>query len=776
MGLGRLGAACYRHRWLTVLVWIAGVACLITLWMKFGAAANNDFTGSDPGQTLLNEHFARQSGDTLTLAIRSQEKITDPAMQDRVVQALAPFRHAPHVTGVSDPFTTPGQVSGDGHIAYATVQFDIQGADIPGSEATALMHDASAASGHGVTLSLGGDVVDLAETPYGGPGNGIGVGAAAIVLLIAFGSLLAMGLPIATALMGIGSGLALIALLGHVFPAPSFSPIVAAMIGLGVGVDYALFIVTRFRAELRGVPGGRLPGRAPLLAGVQAPDAVVTAMRTAGRAVLTAGTTVVIGMLGLLVLRQSLLNGVAIAAAATVAMTVIAALTLLPALLGFTGTRLARPSRLNSFLGDRLFGRGAGKRGHEAEAGAGDRTGRRSQRGHAVGAGAENAARSATMPVAQRWAGVVQRHPVLAAVASVVLIGVLAAPALTMKLSMPDESAQARGTMGYASYADMARGFGPGFDAPLIVAAKATPGDGPALAALRTAIAHTPGVAAVTPTVLSQDGRAAMMIAYPTTGEQDAATNALVNRLNDTVLAHAGLTAYLTGPNAANVAFTNLINARLPWLIGVVVALSMVLLLVEFRSVLIPVKAAVMNLLSVCAAYGVLTAVTQWGWLGHVFGFGEKMPVTTWVPVFLFVILFGLSMDYEVFLLSAIREEYDRTGDNRLAVGRGLAATARVITAAAAIMVVVFLGFVLTPDVSVKQIGLGLAAAVLVDATVVRLVLVPAVMELLGKANWWLPGWLDRVLPGSRAHVPSADEPAAGAAAAVSAVAPAAPR
>jgi uncharacterized membrane protein YdfJ with MMPL/SSD domain len=754
MGLGRLGAACYRHRWLTVLVWVVGVACLITLWMRFGAAADNNFTGSDPGQTLLNEHFARQSGDTLTLAIRSQERVTDPAVQARVTQALAPFRHAPHVTGVSDPFTAPGQlpgqVSADGHIAYATVQFDVQGADIPGGEVTALMHDASAASGHGVTFSLGGDVVDQAETPYGGPGNGIGVGAAAIVLLIAFGSLLAMGLPIATALMGIGSGLALIALLGHVFPAPSFSPIVAAMIGLGVGVDYALFIVTRFRAELRGVPGSGPAGPAPLLAGVQAADAVVTAMRTAGRAVLTAGTTVVIGMLGLLVLRQSLLNGVAIAAAATVAMTVIAALTLLPALLGFTGTRLARPSRLNSFLGGRLFGRGAGKRGHAAEAGAGDGTGRGSQAGHEVGSGAENAARSATMPAAERWAGVVQRHRVLAAVGSVVLIGVLAAPALAMKLSMPDESAQARGTMGYASYADMARGFGPGFDAPLIVAVRATRADGPRLASLRAAIAHTPGVAGVTPAVPSHDGQAAMLVAYPTTGEQDAATNALVSRLDAGALAHAGLTAYLTGPNAANVTFTNLIGARLPWLIAVVVVLSMALLLVEFRSVLIAVKAAAMNLLSVCAAYGVLTAVTQWGWLGHVFGFPEKMPVTTWVPVFLFVILFGLSMDYEVFLLSAIREEHDRTGDTQLAVGRGLAATARVITAAAAIMVVVFLGFVLTPDVSVKQIGLGLAAAVLVDATVVRLVLVPAVMELLGAANWWLPGWLDRLLPGSR--------------------------
>src|SRR5579859_2826909 len=351
--LGGLGAACYRHRWLTVVVWMAGVACLITLWTRFGAAADNSFAGSDPGQALLNEHFAAQSGDTLTLAIRSAEKISSPGVQERVTAALAPFRAAPHVTGVSNL-----HVAADGHIAYATVQFNIQGSDIPGSEATALVNDAKTASGNGVTFSLGGDVVDLAETPYGGASNGIGVGAAAIVLLIAFGSLLAMGLPIATALMGIGSGLALIALLGHVFPAPSFSAIVAALIGLGVGVDYALFIVTRFRTELQ--------------AGAPAEQAVVTAMRTAGRAVLTAGTTVVIGMLGLLVLRQTLLNGVAIAAAATVAMTVIAALTLLPALLGFTGTRLAKPSRLNTFLGGKVFGGkvfGRGARGRTVAGG-----------------------------------------------------------------------------------------------------------------------------------------------------------------------------------------------------------------------------------------------------------------------------------------------------------------------------------------------------------------------------------------------------------------------
>jgi uncharacterized membrane protein YdfJ with MMPL/SSD domain len=731
--MGRLGAACYRHRWLTVVVWIAGVACLITLWTRFGAAADNSSSGSDPGQALLNEHFAAQSGDTLTLAIRSQAPVTSAVVRARVTAALAPFRAAPHVTGVSNL-----HLAADGHIAYASIQFDVQGSDIQGSEATALMRDAAAASGNGVTFSLGGDVVDLAETPYGGPSNGVGVGAAAIVLLIAFGSLLAMGLPIATALMGIGSGLSLIALLGHVFPAPSFSPIIAAIIGLGVGVDYALFIVTRFRAELQ--------------AGSPPEKAVVTAMRTAGRAVLTAGATVVIGMLGLLVLRQALLNGVAIAAAATVAMTVIAALTLLPALLSFTGTRLAKPSRLNTFLGGKVFGGGL--------------------RGGRVFGGARTPVRSAEkakMHPAQRWAGVVQRRPAVAAALSAAFILILAAPALAMKLSFPDESAQSRGTMGYASYAAMAQGFGPGFDAPLIVAAKVTPADvasrggpeGPrastALMSLRGAIEATPGIAAVTPPVISRDGQAAVLIAYPTTAEQDAATNALVNRLEGTVLPRSGLTAYLTGPNAANVSFANLIGTRLPWLIGVVVALSMALLLVVFRSVTIAVKAALMNLLSICAAYGALTAVTQWGWLGHVFGFPERMPVTTWVPVFLFVILFGLSMDYEVFLLSKIREEYDQAGDNGLAVGRGLAATARVISAAAAIMVVVFLSIDLIPDVSVKQIGLGLAAAVLVDATVVRLVLVPAVMELLGRANWWLPGWLDRLLPASRAGGVSAD-------------------
>ena len=707
-----MGRACYRHRVVTVVSWVITVAVLITLWIMYGAAADNSFTGADPGQTLLNQYFPRQSGDALTLAIQSTGPVTAPSVERQVAQTVATFAGAQHVSSVANPYTTPGHVSRDGHIAYATVQFNVQGSSIPGSEVSTLMNDARAASRNGVTFSLGGDVVDTEETPYGGPSDGIGVGAAMVVLLVVFGSLLAMALPVATALFGIGSGLALIALLGHVFPAPSFSPVVAAMIGLGVGVDYALFIVTRFRTELaRTAAADPVPGRPP--SATNPPEeAVVVTMRTAGASVLAAGATVVIGMLGLLILRQQLINGVAIAAAATVAMTVTAALTLLPALLGFTGTRLARPT---------LLGRLAGTRGPS----------------HGW----------------EKWAGLIQRHRVVAVLVSVAFLLVLAAPTLAMKLAFPDDSAQPRGTMGYDSYAAMTQGFGPGYDAPLIVAAK-LPGPAADVTRIETALARVPGIAGVTPPITSSDGQAALLIAYPTTSEQAAATNALANHIANTVLpeatANTGIRAYLTGPNAANVSFSDLIGQRLPWLIATVIALSMILLLFVFRSVLIPVKAAVMNLFSVSAAYGVLTAVSQWGWGGRLFGFPEKIPVTTWVPVFLFVILFGLSMDYEVFLLSRIREAYLISHDNAAAVARGLAETGRVISAAAAIMVVVFLAFDATPDVSVKQIGLGLAVAVLVDATVIRLVLVPALMELLGKANWWLPSWLGAVIDVGR--------------------------
>ena len=720
--LAAIGLACYRHRWVTIVAWLAGLACLITLWIQFGAPSATSYGTADPGQTLLNQHFHQQSGDTLTLAIRSRAPIADPAVRSRVTAALQPFAHAAGVSSVASPYLVPGHISRDGHIAFASVQFSVPASGISSAETAALMHDASAASGRGMTFSLGGDVVDLAETPYGGASDGIGTTAAAIVLLLTFGSLLAMSLPVVTALFGIGTGLSLIALIGHLIPAPSFGPIVASLIGLGVGVDYALFLFTRFRDELR--------------AGASGEDALATTMRTAGRSVLTAGMTVAIGMLSLLVLRQSLLNGVAVAAAVTVGMTVLAALTLLPALLRCTGTRLARPARLG-----RLLSRKRGQPG-------------------AIRSGQEGG-------WAYRWAAVIQRRPVIALLVATGVIALLAAPALGLKLSFPDESAQARGTMGYASYATMADGFGPGFDAPLIVAAKLPAGgtSGTSVSALAATVRHTPGIVAVTPPVISADGQAALLIAYPATGEQDPATEALANHLSGQVLPRAtagtGIRAYLTGPNESNVTFANVISQRLPWLIAVVIALSMVLLTAVFRSVVVAVKAAVMNLLSIGAAYGVLVLVTQDGWLHQLFGFPEKMPVTTWVPVFLFVILFGLSMDYEVFLISRIREAYDATGDNADSVASGLASTARVITAAAAIMVVVFLSVVLGANVSVKQIGIGLAVAVLIDATLVRLVLVPAVMELLGKANWWLPRPLARILPGGPAVGDSGIEPPA---------------
>jgi putative drug exporter of the RND superfamily len=743
------GRACYRHRWTTLLAWLAGVAALIVAWQAYGAAADDTFTGSDPGQALLAQHFPRSSGDTLTLAVRSDAPLRSATARARVTSALAPFQHAAHVTSVTSPYHAPGQISSGGHIAFATVQFSVPSAKIPGGEVTALMRDATAASGHGMTFSLGGDVVDTAETPYGGPSEGAGVLAAAIVLLIAFGSLLAMGLPILTALLGIGAGLSLIALVGHLVPAPSFSPIVATMIGLGVGVDYALFIVSRFREALRA-------GEAPAAA-------TVTAMRTAGRSVLIAGTTVVIAMLGLLVLRQPLLNGVAAAAALTVAMVMLASLTLLPALLGFTGGRLGKPSRLT-----RVFRRPRatppGTTAPVAVSSVAASSVAASSGGSSPGGtspGGTSRRAGSAPPAAQRWAAVIQRRPLVAALVSAGVILVLAAPALGMKLAMPDESSQPRGSMGYAAYATMSRGFGPGYNAPLIVVAH-LPSPGAPATKLATALRSTPGVVGVTPAVVSRDRQAAMMIAYPATSEQDPATNALVNRLRDQVLpaaeAGTGVRAYLTGPNAGSVDFADMAGQRLPWLVGVVVLLSMMLLTAMFRSVTIAVKAAVMNLLSVGAAFGVLAGVVQYGWGSKLLGFPESMPVITWVPIFLFVILFGLSMDYEVFLLSRIREHYDATGDNAAAVAHGLARTARVITAAAAIMIVVFLSFVLGADVGVKQIGLGLAAAVLIDATLVRMVLVPAVMELLGKANWWLPRPLARVLPAS---LPREGEPLA---------------
>jgi RND superfamily putative drug exporter len=712
--LAALGRFCYRRRRLVVPLWIVGTVVVMFVGFRYAAAADNDFTGnsSDSGhaQTILDRHFASQRGDSLTLAVHADAGVTDPSVRPRVQAMLSRIAAEPGLVVAGSPYGVPGQISPDGSTAFATVQSGQT--QIPASTARDLIDAARSASGDGVTFAVTGASILGVEVPYGGATEGIGILAAMIVLLISFGSLLATGLPLVTGLIGIGTGLAIIDLLGHLLPAPAFTPVVATLIGLGVGIDYALFIVTRYREGLHE--------------GADPQQATVTAIATAGRSVLFAGSTVVIAMMGLFVMRQPLLNATAVAASVTVAMTMVTAVTLLPALLGFTGRTIDR-LRL-PYLG-----------------------------------------RTAThSPLAQRWARTIQRRPVLGLVAGALVMVVLAIPALSMRLSFEDSSTAPHSTMAYTAHRILAQGFGAGYDAPLIVVAEVAPGT-PALGPVADAVRATSGVAAVTPPRTSPDGAAQMFVAFPTTGTQDAATPALVHHLRDTVIpaavAGGDTRVYIGGPNAGTIDFADAVSSRLPWLIAIVVGLSLIVLLILVRSVLIAVKAGLMTLLSTMAAYGVLTAVVQWGWLGHALGFPEAMPITTWVPLFIFPILFGLSTDYEVFLISRIREEYDARASRapisaraatREAVAGGLSRTARVITAAAAIMVVVFATVLLGGDIAVKQFGLGLAVAVLLDATLVRMVLVPALMELLGAANWWLPRWLARILPAAE---PSATAP-----------------
>ncbi|WP_433230938.1 MMPL family transporter [Actinomadura formosensis] len=700
MRLARLARFCYRRRRLTVAGWIIGTIVVMVLGFGFAAEPLNDFSGGDSGSAkasdLLDEHFPGNSGDSITLAVRADGGVRSPQVKARVEQAIDRLAKTRHVASVSSPYERPGQISRDGKTAFAVGDLDVPSDDMPRSAVTALLDDVRTGAGP-VRLELGGSAVDTAETPGGGPSEAIGVLAAIVILLVAFGSVLAMGLPIVTALFGIGSGLALIMLIGHLLPAPAFSPIIAALIGLGVGIDYALFIVTRHREELH--------------AGNDPEDATVTAVSTAGRAVLFAGSTVVIALMGLFIMQQKLLNGVAVAAGVAVLMTMLGAVTLLPALLGFAGHAIDR---------FRVPGPRSGRAGR------------------------------ARRPLAERWARTVQAHPVAAGLCAAVVLLLLAVPALSMRLSLPDSSTQPHDHSGYQASRIMAEGFGPGTAAPLIIVTE--DGNGGAAARLAGAVRETPGIAAVQPPRTSEDGRASIVIAFPKTGPQDEETPKLVHTLRDEVIPRTGVHAHVGGPNAASIDFADEVGGRLPLLIAVVVGLSLVLLVALVRSVTVAVQAALMNLLSIAAAYGVVTAVVQWGWAGRLLGFPTDMPVTTWVPLMMFPILFGLSMDYEVFLVSRVREIYEAGMPTREAVALGLSRTARVITAAAAIMVMVFLSVLLGADVAVKQMGLGLSVAILIDATVVRLVLVPALMELFGEANWWLPGPLGRLLPSRPAH------------------------
>jgi RND superfamily putative drug exporter len=700
--LQRLARLCYRRRWRVLGAWVVLLAGLYVLNSSVGGKFLDDFDlpGSESQEAvdLLEEHgFDTRAGATGQVVFKADD-VNDPTVQGDMEALFGEIAEITAPSQVVSPYSPEGahQISRDGTIAYAEVNLADRDSDELydiGTEAREAVADADVP---GTQVELGGDIAF--EQPEFSS-EAIGFVAALIILLIAFGSLLAAGLPLITAIFGIVTGIAIVGLVVNVIGMPSFSNQAVAMIGIGVGIDYALFIVTRYR---EGLADGMTPE-----------CATMRALDTAGRAVLFAGSTVIIAILGLFTIGLDMIRGLAVGISIGVLMTMLASLTLLPAILGFVGTNIDK------------FGLPHRRRA--------ERAGRQS--------------------VWYRWSRVIQRRPWPALLASTAVLLVLTIPLFGLRLGFGDAGNQPTDQTVRRAYDLMSEGFGPGANGLLLLAAE-TPGgqsDLDALQGLSRDLNETEGVVFATEPIPNESGDAAIIQVQPTTSPQDRETAHLVNRLRDDVVpeAVAGSSADVKvgGATAAVVDFSRYTADRLPWFIAAVLVLSFLLLMVVFRSLLVPLKAVIMNLLSVGAAYGILVAVFQWGWGDSLLGVGREGPIEAWIPMMLFAVIFGLSMDYEVFLLSRIREEYDRTHDNGTAVANGLAVTARVITAAAAIMFCVFMSFVLGDDRSLKMFGFGLAMAVLIDATIVRLVLVPSTLELLGDRNWWLPRWLDRILP-----------------------------
>jgi RND superfamily putative drug exporter len=590
---------------------------------------------------------------------------------------------------------------------------------MPHADSERLLKVADAAGRPGLDVALGGQAIAVAEQGEIGS-EGIGLLAAAVILLLTFGSVVAAGLPILTAVAGLAVSSTLTGLVLRLVDAPDWSTALATMMGIGIGIDYVLLMVTRFR-EWRA-------------AGLDPEAATVATLDTAGRAVLVAGSTVVVSMLGLFAMGLSFMRGAAVVTILAVFVVMAASVTLFPALLGYLGRHV---DRLRLPLG------------------------RRGRTEVAVGGHIEPSRGWLA------WSRLVQRHRVIAALAGIAILLALASPFLGVRYGFPDAGNNRAETSTRQAYDMQAAAFGPGANGPLVLAAQLPrPGDAAALDGLRAAVAATPGVAMVTPPQLNPAGDTAVLTVLPATGPQDARTEDLVHRLRDETIPASGATVWVGGVTATSIDSTENIARRLPLLIAGVVLLSMLLLLASFRSVAVALKAAAMNLLSVAAAYGVVAYVLQGGWAGRLIGIDTETPLPSFVPVLMFAVLFGLSMDYEVFLVSRMREAWNRTRDNGRAITEGLAGTGRVITAAAAIMIAVFAAFVPSPDVVLKVIGVGMAAAILVDATVVRMLLVPSVMHLLGRANWWMPRWLGRMLPELHVegqperHLPVPPEPA----------------
>ncbi len=681
------------HRKTVIAAWIAVLVGVGIIAGSAGSQFSENFKlpSSDSAEAfeLLEDRFPSQSGSTATIVFRADGGVEAPSVRQRMEGLFADAERLPHVTEVASPYSdgSAAAISRNGEIAYATVQYDVFSNELDKADTRRLIDEARAKGGDGLRVELGGQPVEEARGEEGGDSFLIGLGAAVIVLLITFGSLVAMGLPILTALFALGVGLGLVTLGTHVFDTADFAPQLAAMIGLGVGIDYALFIVTRFRNGLDE--------------GMAKRDAAIAAVDTAGRAVLFAGVTVIIALMGMLLLGLSFLYGVAMAAALAVLMTMIGALTLLPAFLTIAGHWV-----------DRLRLPGLG---------------------HRKPSTAEDTRWFA-------WSRAIQRRPVASALVSGGLLILLCVPTLSLRLGSSDAGTDPKGTTTREAYDLLAEGFGPGFNGPFsIVAALPEKGDDTALTELRSELAGGAGVASTTPVRLNPAGNTGVFQVYPTTSPQSKRTTALLDRIRGTLIPsverRTGARVHVGGITAVFEDFGNAIAKKLPLFIGVVVLLSALLLMAVFRSLLVPLKAMVMNLLSIGAAFGLIVAVFQWGWGASLIGIDGTGPIVSFFPIFLFAIIFGLSMDYEVFLMSRIHEEWEGHHDATQAVTRGLALTGRVITAAAAIMCTVFASFMVGEDRIIKLFGLGLAAAIFIDAVIIRSVLVPADHAALRRAR-----------------------------------------
>ena len=744
-----IGRWCYRHRVITVAAWVAVIVAvfgsLSQVGTSFDGAPEAPESDSRTGFQILSEHFdgigAGQSG---TIVFRAEQGVTDPVVQAEMTQLFEQVEAIEDVTVLS-PYGPAGaiQIAGSGpdagRIAFARVELADSVAFGEGGEVGQQILE-SAPDIPGLRIEVGGEALAGFEPPES---ELIGLAFAIVVLIISFGSVLAMGLPIGVAVAGVGIGLGLTGLLSNVVMMPEFVTSIGAMIGLGVGIDYALFIVTRFRENLR--------------LGDDTEQATVNAMDTAGRAVVFAGVTVVASLLGLLLIGLEFVAGMGVGASVTVAVTMLASVTLLPALLGFAQLRvevtrwrgliaagLVSVALLGVGLGIPLLTAGVPAALVVLLAGAFIPRLRR------------EVPRRDPKPIRETrwftWSHLIQRRPWPFAIGGTLLLLVLALPVLGIRLGFADEGNHPEESTTRQAYDLLAEGFGPGFNGPFFAVAELDdPGQIEAAQAVSAAIAADPGVAFASPPVPNGPEPTAFLIqVVPTSAPQDEATEDLIQRLRAEVLpaatAGSDLDVVLTGFVAVSIDFSDYLGERSFVFFGAVLAVSFLLLMAVFRSLLVPIKAVIMNVLSIAAAYGVVVAVFQWGWLSSLTGV-EPAPIEPFIPMMMFAIVFGLSMDYEVFLLSRIREEYGRTGDAANSVADGLAATARVITAAAAIMVVVFGSFLLEDQRVTRVFGLGLATAVLLDATLVRMLLVPATMELLGERNWWIPRWLDRILP-----------------------------